>query len=341
MTVLVALSTKDSLVMGCDSLGSVTRDLVDPFDLLPDFFETKDDWSLKVDKEGNPTLKTFQDIYKKAQSVPFNHMPHVTKLFPLDPLEMGVMITGIASIGERTIKSLINEFKNNDIAFNKNKKPANYAVKKVAGRLLKFIDPFYQKEYEKLRGKPPLEFMIGGYDKRAQLPKIFRIFFHKEKQSDRLEQNLTDSFGIAFGGQTQEIERIVFGTDNANRLNIIKRIVSLFDVYKQILQDFLKEKGIDEELPPSSDYIDKLHPFKEWGLYSFDANWGDFSEQNAIDCVNFFVEIMIKSQQFSTSMPTVGGPVHIGLITKQHGFKFISKEMYEHEGFATPIRREK
>ena len=32
MTVLVTLKTKDALVMGCDSLGSVTRDLVDPFD---------------------------------------------------------------------------------------------------------------------------------------------------------------------------------------------------------------------------------------------------------------------------------------------------------------------
>jgi len=71
-------------------------------------------------------------------------------------------------------------------------------------------------------------------------------------------------------------------------------------------------------------------------LDGFDANWGDFSEQNAIECVNFFVEIMIKSQQFSSRLPTVGGEVHISLITKNDGFRFISREEYEHEGYVVP-----
>ena len=79
--------------------------------------------------------------------------------------------------------------------------------------------------------------------------------------------------------------------------------------------------------------------FKDWDLNGFDANWGDFSEQNAIECVNFFVEIMIKSQQFSSSLPTVGGEVHIALITKEKGFSWISREEYEHEGHLTPIER--
>jgi len=54
MTVLVALSTKDALVMGCDSLGSTTKPLVDPFDLVAEYFETDDEWKLKTDKDGKP-----------------------------------------------------------------------------------------------------------------------------------------------------------------------------------------------------------------------------------------------------------------------------------------------
>jgi len=84
---------------------------------------------------------------------------------------------------------------------------------------------------------------------------------------------------------------------------------------------------------------EELQPFKNWDLDGFDANWGDFSEQNAIECVNFFVEIMIKSQQFSDSISTVGGNVHIALITKEKGFRFISREEYEHKGYMTPIWR--
>ena len=45
---------------------------------------------------------------------------------------------------------------------------------------------------------------------------------------------------------------------------------------------------------------------------------------------------MIKSQQFSSMLPVVGGDVHISLITKEDGFRFISREEYEHEGYRTP-----
>jgi hypothetical protein len=32
---------------------------------------------------------------------------------------------------------------------------------------------------------------------------------------------------------------------------------------------------------------------------------------------------MIKSQQFSDRLPTVGGDVHLGIITKSEGFKHL------------------
>ena len=73
-----------------------------------------------------------------------------------------------------------------------------------------------------------------------------------------------------------------------------------------------------------------------WELDGFNANWGDFSEQNAIECVDFFVNIMTKSQQFSEGMPTVGGEVHIALITKVKGFQFIPKEEFNHGGHFIP-----
>jgi len=50
---------------------------------------------------------------------------------------------------------------------------------------------------------------------------------------------------------------------------------------------------------------------------------------------------MIKSQQFSSGMPTVGGEVHIALITKAEGFQFVSREEYSHAGHFTPKKIEK
>lgn len=332
MTTLVALATKDALVMGCDSLGSMMKKMIDPFDLVRDFFDPKKNWKLRINKEGNPILKEFKDVHDKAQEIPYNQMTHVTKMFSLSPLEMGVMVTGISSIGNRTIKSLVNEFKRTDVAFNKGKSPSNYTVKTLSNRLLKFIGEYYDKEHSEKMVKPSLELMVGGYDKQKPIPTIYRIYVHKKT----VESPFNGGFGIAFGGLTQEIERLVFGIDFINRIRLSLRVEELFDRYRDLLQDSLKKKGISEKLKRFTAFGNKLKLFKDWGFYEFVADWGDFSEQNAIECVNFFVEIMIKSQQFSSMLPMVGGDAHIGLITKEDGFRFISREEYEHEGYKIP-----
>ncbi len=136
MTTLVALSTKDSLVMGCDSLASVTKPLVNPWDLR-EFFN--DDLNIKTDNEGKPILKDFSQIYGKTEKIPYDHMTHVNKLCSLEPLPMGVMATGIVSIGNRTLRSLVSEFKKSDRGFKDPNKLTNFTVKRVAERLLKFM----------------------------------------------------------------------------------------------------------------------------------------------------------------------------------------------------------
>lgn len=334
MTTLIALTTKDSVVMGCDSLGSVTKPFVDPFRLLGSFFDhTTGD--IKTESDGTPILKNFNDIYQIAENIPYNHMTHITKLFSLAPLEMGVMVTGIASIGDRTIKSLMNEFRSSENIFTNKKKPSNYTVHSIANRLWLFVNNFYSNVFSGWTAKPFLEFMICGYDKRQPTPSVYRIRFDKDK--DNLEVCFANDFGIAFGGQMKEIGRLVFGTDWENKVKLMLRFDDLLSIYRNTLQDFLTGKGINETLPHHLLYKDKLALFKDWDLDQFSANWGDFSEQNAIECVNFFVEIMIKSQQFSSTLPTVGGDVHIALITKDKGFRYISREEYEHEGFRTPV----
>ena len=336
MTTLVALATKDALVMGCDSLGTVTLDLVDPSDLIRDFFDPKNEWKLKTNGEGKPILKEFNDIYKKAQTIPFNQMTHVGKMFSLDPLQMGIMTTGIASIKNRTIKSLIGEFKSKRRSDRRTRSSArDYTVRAVAEELLDFITMYYNEEYQAGKSKPYLELMIGGYNKNSPFPSIFKILVADWKIEDTFPAD--NPFGIAFGGQMQEIQRIVFGTDGSNKVKLLIRVGELFDKYRTILQEFLKERQVSIELPSFQDYKDDLYLFQNWDLDGFDADWGDFSEQNAIECVNFFVEIMAKSQQFSSRLPTVGGDIHIGLITKDKGFRFISRQEYVHEGYTTPV----
>ena len=313
---LAALATKDALVMGCDSLGSVTKRLVDPLQ-LNQFFDAEDDFKIKLDEHGKPLLKDFFDIYGKAQIVPFNHMTHVDKLFSLfPPLEIGVMTAGLSSIGDFTIKNLINQFKATDEF---KRLTRNYTVKGLATKLLKFINGFYEPEFKSLLRKPELELMIGGYDKRKQLPTILRIEVH----DNEIKQTLKN-FGIVFGGQMTEIQRIVFGTDVLNKIRLNDRHKGLLTKYHEEISNSLKENRIDIAIPEPKDRFPLFTD--DWDLEEFDANWGDFSERNAIECIRFFIDIMIKSQQFSNKLPTVGGDIHIALITKIGGFTLLPQD---------------
>jgi hypothetical protein len=313
MTTLAAIVTKDALIMGCDSLASVTVPMVDPFALL-NYFDPDKEFEIKIDETGKPLLKNFHILYDYAQSLPYNHMTHVDKLFSLAPLEMGVMTTGLASIGNFTIKNLINQFKSSDKAFKTGKQPSNYTVKSVSERLLKFIYKHYETEFANRSQKPYLEFMIGGYDKQKHIPNILRIYIHENRVEETIE-----SFGIVFGGQMTEIQRIVFGTDSLNKIKLINRTKDLLNHYYEQVLKFLKDKDINIDIPAPT--IENYSVFEGWSLNAFDANWGDFSEKNAIACVRFFIEIMIKSQEFSSTLPTVGGDVHVAIITKTEGFK--------------------
>lgn len=335
MTTLVALATKDALVMGCDSLGTASKRMVDPIDLAVRFFDPSNNWELKTDENGQPLLQNFEDVFNSAQNVPFNHMTHMEKLFSLEPLEMAVMHTGLTSIGDRTINSLMKEFKKKDQAFSDPRRRGNYTVNSVGRRLLSFVRSKYQAEYPDTNQtvKPEIELMIGGYDKREQTPSIFRLFI----RDNRIEPVfVSGQFGITFGGQVQEIQRIVFGSDDINRVRILQRMEFLYGLYREKLKEHLAAKGVEEDLPGFDTFGDDLIFFHEWDLNQFAANWGDFSEQNAIECVTFFVDIMIQSQQYSNSMPTVGGDIHVGLVTKDRGYQPISREVYHHRGFETP-----
>lgn len=330
MTTLVALATKDAVIMGCDSLGTISSPVIKPTKLLK-FFDPDKDFKLKLDKDGKPLLKSFNDIYNLSKSMPSQHMTHITKLFSLTPLKAGIMLTGITSIGVRTIKSLIEEFRNEKIG---SLEEIDYSFWDISNALMQHLVEYYEKEYKEEEQRPRLELILGGYGKKSALPEVHRIILPKKKIHIEWKEG---DFGMIFGGQMKEIQRIAFGTDFGNRLRLQERHISLLRKYRDKINQFLKKQNIATKIPElTTDEMVALDIFADgWGLQGFQADWGDFSEQNAIECVDFFVNIMVKSQQFSSSLPTVGGEVHIALINKNK-FRFVSKEEYYHAGHNIP-----
>ena len=333
MTTLVALASKDALVMGTDSLGTVTRGLVDPFDLL-EFFDFDNDFKLKVDEQGKPLLDSLLTLMEQAQSVPYNQLGNVSKLFDLSPLPMGVMFTGITSIGNRTIGKMISEFKERDRAFSADTEPSNYTVRTVGDRLLGSMRQSYASTFPQPHARPELELIVGGYDNLSYLPSLYRI----DVREDTIVEIFSDEspFGVAFGGQNDWIQRIVFGTDEENQIRLAQRSQDLLLEYYRRVSAAVTNAGVAFEVPPPDSWGDALNLFTDWDLHGLEANFAEFSEQNAIDCVDFFIEIMIRAQAVSSRLPTVGGDIHIAVIRKD-GFRFVSREEWRHRDHSIEI----
>ena len=324
MTTLVALASKHALVMGTDSLGTVTRRFVNPENLFK-FFDPEDDFKLKLGDHGQPVLTNIFQLVDESENIPYNQLLHVHKLFKLGNLPVAVAFTGSSSIGDHTVRVLISEFTGQDQAVTADG-TANYTVKSISGRLLSFLRKYYRVAFPQEFLKQDLELLVGGYDRNKQYPTIVRVDVRKENVEVECAPG---EFGIAFGGQMDWIQRIVFGTDHRNRIKLQTRAEELLQRYRQKVLERLdsQEGGVDIADP--SEFGEEFHLFHEWEMDQLQANWAEFTEQSAIDCVDFFLNIMIRAQDVSAQLPTVGGNVHIAVIRKD-GFHPVTKEVWRH-----------
>ena len=334
MTTIVALASKDALVMGADSLGTVTKRLVDPLDLL-DCFDLDDNGKLKLDEDGKPLLDSFSVLMEQTQPVPYNQMSNVSKLFDLRPLPMGVMFTGLTSIGNETIGKLISDFRKTEALLHQQRHSSESAVHSVGNRLQQQIRDLYVSTYPEVFEQPELRLMIGGYDKFEDLPRLYRIDVRQNTTEEIFSGDAP--FGVVFDGQTDWIERIGFGTDEKNRVGLELRSITLLENYYQKVTDAIVAAGIEFDVPPPSTWANELRLFNNWSLEGLDADFSEFSVQNAIDCVDFLIEIMIRAQSVSSQLPTVGGDINIAVIRKDDGFHFVSRQEWRHKDHSISI----
>ena len=70
--------------------------------------------------------------------------------------------------------------------------------------------------------------------------------------------------------------------------------------------------------------------YDDWELEGLNPSFANFSEQNLVEAVDFFVDTMIRAQEISDSLPTVGGKINIAVIRKDSGFRFVSPQEWTH-----------
>lgn len=339
MTTTISLATRDCIVLGCDSLATSIRPFLDPLLLADYFFDQSGE--LKRDTNGDPLLKKIAQLSALVRHVPQDQLPNVTKLFHLKPLPVGLLFAGAASLGDLSVKNLVDSFLDHDL-FAPFRMTAP-SVQQVADAFLKFAKEIYDRFYSALPDtlKPMMEVVLSGYSADSLLPEVYRLNF-SATPSIKAEVN-AGKFDIVFSGQYDVIQRVVMGIDLQSYLSLTDKSEKILKNYRDSLQNFLVASGVQVALPEPDMADQKLQIFAGdfGGVKGLNANRDSLSEQAAINFVEFLIDTMIKAQQFSGSIPTVGGDVHIAIITKANGFVWISKEEYIFRGHAVPKHHNK
>jgi len=338
MTTTIALSTNSCIVLGCDSLGTISLPLVRTRELFNQLFDGKGNH--KLDATGNPVYLTPDMLMSLSRSVPSNQIPAVTKLFSLDKdkkkkIDAAALFAGVAALGEKSLRTIIGEFKESQ-PFDR------WQSQGKISDLAKCLGDHINKEYKAANEDLAMEIILAGYSKNSREPEIFKIKINNGVDPEITEENKSpEKFKVVFGGQYDVIERVVDGIDLQGFGAIVQQTEIALSKYREKLTETLNLKGITEVLPEYKDYGDIgqffEYPF-EFSRLSSEIRY--FSEQAAIDFVEFLVELMIKSQQFSNQIPTVGGDIHVGLIIAHEGFRLITKEHYRSKEHSVPKHKE-
>src|SRR6266496_5357060 len=158
VTTIVALAARDFILVGCDSLATTSADLVFPAAIAATFFEPTGE--IKKDADGITLLQNARQIWEKAQSMPVDQLPSVTKLYDLEPFRACLLFAGASRIGNTTIWNLVETFKSEEDV---KKQALTYTMEWIAQTFKTFVEGAYQREIAEEWKRPKMEVILSGY----------------------------------------------------------------------------------------------------------------------------------------------------------------------------------
>ncbi len=339
MTINVILVTSDAVILRCDSTASRGNYYINPFAIgLEVDPRTKD----HKGEDGRLTVK-FQ--FDEIEHVVTEAWGGVTKMFPLCEkyCHVAAVASGLASLNQRSMSSLASEFRANQAL----KKAADRkrTVRGIAEEFLQFVRSEYERAYEgsplptELRDGP--EFLIGGVGQKDKFPCSYRV---RVMQNDVTEDFVDGACGVSWNAQSDAVERIIRGYDRKLRDVIDNSFSEAMSAYQvkmneavlRILDNVLKElnvkmpKSVDTTLPS------EVTMSPQWDKFRTAIPYSVLPLQEAVHFVGYLIMMQAGKSRFAPGVATVGGRTHIGVITKDEGFRQLNEPelTHQHTGFA-------
>lgn len=309
--------------------------MIDPIKVWNLFFD--DDGQLRIDATGKPVLDHAKKLYAFGENLPHNQLPNVTKIFSLFPFKAGLLFAGIAGIGDKSIRCLVETFLK--VLSDENLNAANeMTIRELGDALLAFLASQFEECFATVSQghRPEMEILLSGYSPASRTPEIFRLVLGP--RNEIVLEIIEGNYDIVYGGQYDVIQRIVSGVDFQGYCNIQAKHERLMVHYHEKTQQWLRENGHDVEIPlPKFDGSEgRIFNDDFGGVRGIFSDIRSLSEQAGINFVEFLIATMINAQDFSDRIPTVGGQIHVAIITPSQGFKWISKEEFKFQNHSVP-----
>lgn len=330
MTVNVALLTDDAIVFGCDSIASVTTPLLDPFSPALSIKKSKTD----------PSKLTLEFETSSIQSYVTNTWSGVTKLFTIHDgnTPVAAITAGLARLNGKTMEQLAHEF----LQHTKKRKSSYIKVSTVANGFLRFL----RSEFEENYANSPMnkdywqgpEFLVGGYGRDASSPALLKI---DVKENSVTEVYKVGETGAAWNGQSTAVQRFIRGYDWSFQYSIqqqhekeLKAAHSQMTTKMiEIIAELVEKTGV--ALPPDLNVDLSLPKPNNLDMSDSHTNiaYASLPLQSAIDLVSHLVNIQSSYSRFESGIPTVGGRILIGIITKSKGLRILGEPELVHNHF--------
>ena len=332
-------------MLGCDSVASSTQLVLNPLQHI----EKTEDGNFATDAEGRMVARfTFKDL----ERVVTDAWGGVTKMFVLcegDSPCVGVT-AGLANLSGRNIAAIASQFV-------RIVPPAGpYAtIDTAVNGFVEHVGAQYDAHYA-ATGDPPefrddVEFLIGGFGENDNFPSLYRVNLVNPPET-RITKlyGVGPGFGartgIAWAGQADGVERLLFGYDRPLRAAIEKEIAektgTLYQAMTQavvrILADTLAAlnaqlpAGVNTDLPPRTDIS------LEWDRLRLSIDFGNLPLQDAVDLVAYLVNVQSGKAKFVRGVPTVGGRTHIGIVDRS-GYRMLNEPelLHRNVGYARDL----
>ncbi len=229
------------------------------------------------------------------------------KLFPLhDSLPLGLSTVGVNRIAGVSVGSLVYELKqlftgkvdHNGESWKLD--PASYTVKDVVDRVKEYLfDGFYLPAFDTLLEKASLTVHVGGISAGAKFPEFAEMEFLGQHVNGPRFVSAGNAVHFTISGAAEACHRLVMG-------------------YSSAMSNLLTQSGMKPE--EAREFLNKARSALFPNIFSEAMPLAE-----AADVARFLVETEIRFSTLTPDPDVVGGEVQLAVISREHGFKWLSK----------------